>query len=65
MLFVKNLYAYQLKIGMQIFVDDCWYEILGLSGSFIPGRGLVVVVELSGSVIQVDCTAVLGVLCHE
>lgn len=57
----KSVFAYQLEVGMWIFIDNCWRKIKSLKGSFVAGRGLVVIIGLSVGSIQVASTYALSV----
>lgn len=57
----KSVFAYQLEVGMWVFVNNCWRKIKSLKGSFVAGRGLVVTIGLSIGNIQVASTYALSV----
>ena len=57
----KSVFAYQLEVGMWIFINNCWRKIKSLKGSFVSGRGLVVTIELSVGSVQVASTYALSV----
>lgn len=55
-----SVFAYQLEVGMWIFMDGIWRKVKSLKGTFLPGRGLTIDVELSVGVVQVPATYALS-----
>lgn len=55
------IYAYQLEVGDLVHCWEGWYLVLGLKGSYVRGRGLLVDVELHDGWHRVECLSQIKV----
>lgn len=55
------IYAYQLECGDLIHCWEGWHLVLGLKGSYVRGRGLLVDVRLHDGWHRVECLSCIKV----